>query len=365
MIASAVTDLPQPDSPTTATISPPAMRPGGDAIRRMTLSAVTDLPQPDSPTTPSVCLRGISKLTRSTARTTPCSVRNSVTRSRIASSASDTRPNIACGRTCYHIGMRPSVLILLLALLAGCPHKYKRSYQEPKLDEIMAALEAKQDAIRSFKTTDTTMDYWIGKDRFRGTVLVMGETGAKMRMNALRPDDAVAADLACDGTNFVYVDQMNNCVLTGPCTVDSIAALLRVPLAPDDFLYLSLGATPIIAGATGTVQWDAKHGREVVVLAGDGGMTQRIELDGRDGKKTWDVMRSQVSGPDGKPIWTVDHTDYRDVDGHRVPGKTHMTTPAEKSDLLVEWGKEREINIELAPEAFVLEPPDVPMCGAK
>src|SRR5215510_2458664 len=49
-------------------------------------SAVTLLPQPDSPTTPSVVRGAISNDTPSTARTQPSSVRNSVTRSRISSS---------------------------------------------------------------------------------------------------------------------------------------------------------------------------------------------------------------------------------------------------------------------------------------
>ena len=49
------------------------------------------------------------------------------------------------------------------------------------------------------------MEYWEDDKRVKPTVLVMGEAGAKVRMNALRPDDAVAADLACDGLDFVYV----------------------------------------------------------------------------------------------------------------------------------------------------------------
>src|SRR4029079_2559585 len=57
------------------------MRPGGFGMSRMMLRAVTDLPQPDSPTTPMVWPGATSKETRSTARTVPCSVRNSVTRS--------------------------------------------------------------------------------------------------------------------------------------------------------------------------------------------------------------------------------------------------------------------------------------------
>jgi len=52
------------------TISPPAMRPGGDGTSCITDRLVTDLPDPDSPTIPSVSPRRTSKLTPSTARTT-------------------------------------------------------------------------------------------------------------------------------------------------------------------------------------------------------------------------------------------------------------------------------------------------------
>ena len=49
-------------------------------MSRMMDRAVTDLPQPDSPTSPSVLPRGISSETSSTALTRPSSVGNDVSR---------------------------------------------------------------------------------------------------------------------------------------------------------------------------------------------------------------------------------------------------------------------------------------------
>ncbi len=63
-------------------IEPEAMRPVSVGIRRRMESAVTDLPQPDSPTMPRVSPRASSNDTPSTARTTPSSVLNCVCRSR-------------------------------------------------------------------------------------------------------------------------------------------------------------------------------------------------------------------------------------------------------------------------------------------
>src|SRR5208283_3121163 len=58
----------------------PAISPGGGTRRRME-SAVTLFPHPDSPTIPSTCFSKISKLTESTAREIPASVRKYVFKS--------------------------------------------------------------------------------------------------------------------------------------------------------------------------------------------------------------------------------------------------------------------------------------------
>ena len=66
-------------------ILPPTTRPGGFGINRRTESAVTLLPQPDSPTTPRVSPLRTVRLTLSTARTVPASVMKWVSRSWISS----------------------------------------------------------------------------------------------------------------------------------------------------------------------------------------------------------------------------------------------------------------------------------------
>src|SRR6266568_7084378 len=67
-------------------IEPETIFPGGSAIRRINERFATDLPEPDSPTMPSVSPCLTSKLTPSTALTTPSSVSKYVRRSLTASS---------------------------------------------------------------------------------------------------------------------------------------------------------------------------------------------------------------------------------------------------------------------------------------
>ena len=82
---------------------PPATRPAGRASRRMTASAETDLPQPDSPTMAMVSPALTVQLTPPTAWTMPRPVRNSTwrssTESRARSSCADTGIGSTATRT--------------------------------------------------------------------------------------------------------------------------------------------------------------------------------------------------------------------------------------------------------------------------
>ena len=70
-------------------MEPPAMRPGGEGTSPMTASAVIDLPHPDSPTRPSVPRASSSNESRSSTGTVPSRVSNSTVRSRTLSNAPD------------------------------------------------------------------------------------------------------------------------------------------------------------------------------------------------------------------------------------------------------------------------------------
>jgi len=192
-------------------------------------------------------------------------------------------------------------------------------------------------------------------------VLVMGEAGAKVRINALSPAGGdVMADLACDGTNFVYLDYQHNCSLSGPCTRQSIANLLHVELEPDDFLHLALGTVPVVPDATGTVTWDAKNGYWRVALTSPQG-TQKISIDARE--KRWDVVDSELKRSDGGIEWSVENKNFHDSGGHRIPGNTHFKSPGTKGDLIIDW-ETQEVNPQLDASKFSFAPPaGLATCG--
>lgn len=273
----------------------------------------------------------------------------------------------------YHRGMPrlPALSLLAIALLGvlacGCPGgKKTRPYPTPKsLEELLGRITATRDGVGSF-SAETVMDYWMNNQRVKGGVLVMGTTGSQVRINALSPaGNDVIADLACDGTNYAFIDKNKNCQLSGPCSKETIASLFNIALAPDDFVQLAVGASPVVPGATGTFEWDKDLGKERLTLTGSDGRKQTIIMDARDGRA--DIYTSEVTLPDGSQEWRIDNTDFTTVDDvngitRRVPGKSRFRSPGEKADLLVEW-KERALDLELdAPKFQLAVPGGLPRC---
>jgi hypothetical protein len=252
---------------------------------------------------------------------------------------------------------------LVVVWLAACPGPAVSPKNGPDATaaDAVASLTKARALVTSFRA-DSTMDYRFGSQRVKGGVFVMGQPGAKVRINALSPMGGdVIADLACDGSHFFYRDSQHNCELTGPCDQDTIAQLLHVELAPDDFLYLGTGTPPVIAGSA-AMTWDGGAGEEHVTITGPDG-TQTITIDGKDGHH--DVLRSELKGPDGRHVWTVENKDFVDAgSGHRVPGKTRFETEERDNDLIVDWTKIEE-NVELPVGKFQFALIGLPQCGAK
>jgi hypothetical protein len=264
--------------------------------------------------------------------------------------------------TRYLASMRYAPLVILVACSGG-QHGGGRPYPEPSVTDVVARLAKAHDATKSFRAW-TTMDFWMGNQRTKGDVLVMGKAGAFVRIAALSPaGGSTMAEMACDGTNFVYVDYQNNCTLSGPCDQHSIAQFFRIELAPDDFVHLALGTPPVIDGATGTVSWDSSRGVEKLELHGAGGASEKLTIDDNEGRL--DVLDAEATGADGKIVWSVTNADFTTVAGHRVPGKTRFKSPTNGEDLLVDWGasETRKVDEQLDGAKFKLQAPDgLKMC---
>lgn len=263
-------------------------------------------------------------------------------------------------------------LAAMTAMVAACgPGARPRPYPKPRAEELLRHLADLQTRVASFRA-DSTMDYWLGSNRVKGTVLLLGAWGARLRFNAENPTGgSVAADMACDGASFRFIDYNKNCQLTGPCDASAIAAFFRVSLDPDDFIAMAVGGTPVLDDAEASTSWDARRGVERLELRA-GTRTQVIELDGRD--KRWDVVASTLYD-DGDVVWKLENKDFGavevsgDPDGGsnadpapRLPGRTRFVQPADDTDLAIRWN-ERELDIETNPAMFRFDiPAGLPRC---
>ena len=233
-------------------------------------------------------------------------------------------------------------------MLAACGGHAARPDPKMSAQDVVDHL-AKQRAARTSFVADTNMDFWLGNQRTKGEVLIMGAVGSKLRFAALSPaGGSTMAEMACDGKNFVYVDYQNNCTLSGPCDQRSIAQFFRIDLQPDDFIHLALGTPPVGEG-TPALTWDGTNENLVV-----GDETIAVRPD------TWDVATASIKGG-----WSIENKDFVEVDGQRVPGKTRFRSAANQQDLLVDWGSasNRHVNTQLPDDKFKLEAPaGLPPC---
>jgi outer membrane lipoprotein-sorting protein len=262
-----------------------------------------------------------------------------------------------------------AMLTAAVLLLAACPGPHRqaeRPYPAPTAESLRSDLAGQRERARSYQA-ESVMDYWVGGERVRGTVLLMGERGARIRLNALNPTgDNVAADLACDGTDFKLIDYNNNCQLTGPCTRESIAQLLRVELEPDDFLLLVLGQAPVLPDARASLRWEPEGGHEVLTLKAADGRQQTIAL--RRSDAGWEILSASVRDAGGDVEWTLENKDFETITGpggapFRVPQRTRFRQPGEKADLVVRW-KQRTVNPTLDAAKFTMAiPAGLPRCG--
>ncbi len=262
-----------------------------------------------------------------------------------------------------------AAIALALPLLACCPGSKGAPKPDnfPSGDAFVTKLLERQNKAVSFRSLDNRMDYRVGDERIKTTVLVMGERGAKIRFNAENPSGDVGADLACDGIGFQFVDFNKNCQLSGPCTSEAIAQLLRIDLEPDDFMALAIGAVPILLNASASSEWHSKNGTAVIkLLANDNTGSQEIILDGEGAH--YDVVGASARDAKGEIEWKLANKDFSETKDEagtvfRVPGRTHFEQPKSKGDLKIRWS-ERELNIQIPPDKYIASVPDgLPECG--
>jgi hypothetical protein len=247
---------------------------------------------------------------------------------------------------------RPALLPLAL-LLAGCPTPpVERPGPPPTAAQLIQHLRDRAARIKALRT-EAKVDYLAEKgDRIKLSMTFLTELPSRLRIDAENPLGGTIASLATDGKTFQLLDSRENRFLSGEAAPCNLARLIRIRLAPADLIAVIQGGAPILGQPT-VVEWDPENGgHEVLVLRGEGGVTERIELT----PKTWDVASAEATGPDGKVIYRVIHEEFSDEGGLRLPRRSHLFDPSHAADAKIRY-KEREANPTVPANAFHLDAP--------
>jgi outer membrane lipoprotein-sorting protein len=247
-------------------------------------------------------------------------------------------------------------LICCTLTLFGCPvPPAQRPYPPPSAAELIAALRAHADHLRTLRATAKVDHLADGGQRVKVKVTMLLARPDKLRFEAESPLGGTLAYLTANGHDFALLDVRQNRFLVGPANTCNVARLIRLTLPPEDIVTVLMGDVPLAGEPTG-VSWDASHGgREVLTLRLPDGGSETIKLDARD--KRWDLTNAERTDAHGQVLWRLSDEGWSDHGGIRLPDTIHVEDPAHHADAVVKV-RSRELNLDLPDNVFQLQPPD-------
>lgn len=247
-----------------------------------------------------------------------------------------------------------ALLLAVAPLLAACPKPAARPYPPPTGEELLAALRARADHLKTLRAR-AKVDYFENDgNRVKIKVNLLVARGGKLRIEADSPLGGALSTLTSDGQQFSMLDLRANRFLTGPAKACNVARLIRLAIPPDDIVAVLMGGAPL-DGTVKSVAWDsADGGREVLTLALPDGGEEILKLDARD--KRWDVVRAERRDSAGKVLWRVTNDGFSDHGGFRLPDTSDVQEPPHGADAEIKF-RSVEPNVDIADDLFHLPPP--------
>jgi hypothetical protein len=274
---------------------------------------------------------------------------------------------------------------LALAALACCADRPPavRPGPAPSAEQLLAVLAARQTVLRAMNARARATS-WISGERLRATVLMLVDRRGDLRIEAevslqgtvsilttqvpahpeAHPPNANAdaeANAHADAdahARFQLLDLHNNRLQQGPACPENVAALIRIPLGPEEVAAILLGDARVprrIAPDSARVTWDAARGADVLAIQ-DGAIERRVLF-------APDAQRGEILGASAAtaagPLWRASYEDFADAGaGLRLPSVIRFAERAGSFDDGVEIKfKDRTINPVIHAESFQIAPP--------
>ena len=247
-----------------------------------------------------------------------------------------------------------------------------RSYPAPTVDELLAAVRARQAAVQGMNV-EARATSWLGGERVRGTVQMLVGRDGQLRFEAEVALQGTVALLAVDRGQFTFIDHGKHLFRKGPACPANVATLVRIPLLPAEVAAILLGDVPLgDGGRPPAVEWDAKRGADVLVLAGPQGTTLWLGLRRPNpAAAAWDVVYLEGQAPAAQARWRVAYDDFERRGPVALPRLVRFAEPGKDWDDGVEIKiRERALNPAFPENAFTLAEPtgytvELAACGPR
>jgi len=254
------------------------------------------------------------------------------------------------------------LLGLALALVAmGCAGTVHsvRTYPAPGAEELMAALKARQGAVRGINA-ETRATSWLGGERVRGTVQMLATRGGQLRFEAEVALQGTVAALAVSAGQFTFIDYQKHVFRQGPACPANVARLIRIPLAPMAVAAILLGDAPVQdATKVVGVDWDSARAADVLVLDDPSGARFWLSMRRPNpAVAAWDVVFLEGAASATTQRWHVSYDDFAREGAMALPRLVRFAEPGKGFDDGVEIRiRDRQINGTFVENAFVLQKP--------
>ena len=247
---------------------------------------------------------------------------------------------------------------LWLLGLAGCAAgtTAQRPYPAPTADELLAALRARQAAVRGLNQ-EARVTSWMGGERVRGTVQMLVERAGELRFEAEVSLQGVVAALAVHQGSFIAIDNQKKTFRLGQATPADVASLIGIPLPPQAVAAILLRDAYVPEGSKPLdVTW--AEGADVLHLETPTGELWISQQRPVPHKPAGEVVAVSGQAPAGQGRWRVSFQERKAWDGQAIPMLIRFAEPGRSFDDGVEIKvKERMVNPTFPPEAFVMTPP--------
>jgi hypothetical protein len=235
--------------------------------------------------------------------------------------------------------------LLALLLAAGCARRAPPPDLSLDAAELLGQVLSAQARVHSVQGDARVAVESRGQS---GTVsqFLAAERPDRLHVETLDFFGNVAAVLAARDGRFALYDARQKVLYRGRATPENLARIVPLPLRAEELVAILCGGAPLPGTASGA---EPSGGRVNLQLAGPEGSATLAVGEGAA------VERAEEK-PAGRPAYTVTFDGHRSRGGARFPTEVELRSTSPKVKLGLHW-KEVEVNGEVEPALFRLEPP--------